>query len=77
MFNIKHLGSDQKGTLSRQTSGGKPSSDSFEAGHRTEHNTLKVNRLNHTAGSDQSGLDDTLVDSNPFSLALNPGDDSI
>lgn len=34
-----------------------------------------MNRLNHTAGSDQSGLDDTLVDANPFSLGINPGDD--
>ena len=34
-----------------------------------------MNRLHHTAGSDQSGLDEILVDANPFGLAANPGDD--
>lgn len=36
-----------------------------------------MGRLNHTAGSDQSGLDDMLVDSNPFGLASNAVDDSM
>ena len=45
--------------------------------NRVEGHNLKMSRLNHTAGSDQSGLDDTLVESNPFGPVSSMVDDLI